>query len=56
MLAFLADVGTFLLFVVLVKMALSYWAPSVDLTNTILILWLTGIILSLRLSGTTLGK
>jgi len=54
--AFLADVGTFLLLAALVKMALSDRAASVDLTNTIQILWLTSIILSLRFTGTTLGK
>ena len=54
--AFVADVGTLLLLAALVKMALSDRAASLDLTNTIQILWLTSIILSLRFTGTTLGK
>jgi len=54
--AFLADVCTFLLLAALVKAALGYRSPSIDLTNTIQILWLTSIILSLRFTGTTLGK
>jgi len=55
-LAFLADVCTFLLLAALMQAALSYRSPSIDLTNTIQILWLTSIILSLRFTGTTLGK
>src|SRR4051812_39929342 len=54
--AFLADAGTLLLLAALINLPLMNRTPGVDLTNTIRVLWLTSIIVSVRLSGTTLGK
>jgi len=52
-----ADAGTFLLFAFVVAWALASLSPDVNhLLRLVAILWLTGIILSLRLTGTTLGK
>src|SRR5690349_17426832 len=57
--AFLADCGTFLLFGILtigILMLAGMAEKTERLARPILILWLAFIVLSLRFSGTTLGK